>query len=53
MVIAAPISFFPPLEKGRVGAEGARVGFIRLIPTRQALLADLPLAGGGMKRSEI
>jgi len=37
----------PPLEKGRVVAEGDRVGIDCRTPTRQASLADLPLSGGG------
>jgi hypothetical protein len=42
------MSFFPPLEKGRVTREARRVGIARsMTPTRLALLADLPLAGGG------
>ena len=42
---------FPPPKRGRVVAEGDRVGVaIRaMTPTRLALLADLPLSGGGME----
>jgi hypothetical protein len=44
------ISFFPPLEKGRVTREVRRVGIICLVtPSRQAALADLPLSGGGVR----
>ncbi len=39
---------FPPLEKGRVVAEGDRVGIIfSKTPTRRASGVDLPLRGGG------
>ncbi len=38
----------PPLEKGRVVAEGDRVGIaLSMTPTRRASLADLALSGGG------
>jgi hypothetical protein len=44
------ISFFPPLEKGRVMRDARRVGIICLVtPSRQAALADLPLSGGGVR----
>jgi len=41
----------PPPERGRVVAEGDRVGVIAAVktPTRRAVRADLPLAGGGME----
>jgi hypothetical protein len=43
--------FNPPPERGRVAAEGGRVGVrTRLVtPTRFAPLTDLPLAGAGKK----
>jgi hypothetical protein len=42
---------FPPPERGRVVAEGDRVGVViaNVTPTRLATLADLPLSGGGME----
>ena len=44
------IFFCPPPERGRVVAAGDRVGIAvhAMTPTRLALLADLPLSGGGI-----
>jgi hypothetical protein len=43
---------FPPPERGRVVAEGDLVGVRAraLTPIRLALLAGLPLSGGGAKK---
>jgi hypothetical protein len=50
-VLAQTAELIPPLEKGRVVAEGDRVGINLAImtPTRLASRADLPLSGGGME----
>jgi len=53
-VRATSSGLIPPPERGRVVAEGDRVGVSAFTwtPTRRAARADLPLAGGGIARAE-
>jgi hypothetical protein len=48
---ATSAGLIPPLEKGRVVAEGDRVEIVPVVmtPTRRASRVDLPLKGGGME----
>jgi hypothetical protein len=48
-VLAQTAELMPPFEKGRVAAEGDRVGINLAIMTSTRLdsRADLPLSGGG------